>query len=189
MWNEDYHDIVLATFNNRTIPFRVRAYGTSVTVAPTSIDGDANWEAAQQYMFVAMDLALARKIRSDEIYVDDLVVQNVLARDKTGKAMCQIDGENGGIGFLAGGNIRWDANGNVFQDASIFRKLKLLESKSDSYEYYLDFNTGLNLKYPGYTHFQRKRKQYTCRMRQTMKVESACCIMEESIPVLQHLQA
>ena len=146
VWNEDYHDIVLATFNNRTIPFRVRAYGTSVTVAPTSIDGDANWEAAQQYMFVAMDMALIRKIRADEIYVDDLVVQNVLARDKTGKAMCQIDGENGGIGFLAGGNIRWDANGNVFQDASIFRKLKLLESKSDSYEYYLDFNTGLNFE-------------------------------------------
>lgn len=102
VWNEDYHDIVLATFNNRTIPFRVRAYGTSVTVAPTSIDGDANWEAAQQFMFVAMDMALARKIRADEILVDDLVVQNVLARDKTGKAMCQIDGENGGIGFLAG---------------------------------------------------------------------------------------
>ena len=75
-----------------------------------------------------------------------LMGQNVLARDKTGKAMCQIDGENGGIGFLAGGNIRWDANGNVFQDASIFRKLKLLESKSDSYEYYLDFNTGLNFE-------------------------------------------
>ena len=146
VWNEDYHDIVLATFNNRTIPFRVRAYGTSVTVAPTSIDGDANWEAAQQFMFVAMDMALIRKIRADEIYVDDLVVQNVLARDKTGKAMCQIDGENGGIGFLAGGNIRWDTNGNVFQDASIFRKLKLLESKSDSYEYYLDFNTGLNFE-------------------------------------------
>lgn len=146
VWNEDYHDIVLATFNNRTIPFRVRAYGTSVTVAPTSIDGDANWEAAQQFMFVAMDMALARKIRADEILVDDLVVQNVLARDKTGKAMCQIDGENGGIGFLAGGNIRWDAKGNVFQDASIFRKLKLLESKSDSNEYYLDFNTGLNFE-------------------------------------------
>ncbi len=146
VWNEDYHDIVLATFNNRTIPFRVRAYGTSVTVAPTSIDGDANWEAAQQYMFVAMDMALIRKIRADEIYVDDLVVQNVLARDKTGKAMCQIDGENGGIGFLAGGNIRWDAKGNVFQDASIFRKLKLLEPKSDVNEYYLDFNTGLNFE-------------------------------------------
>lgn len=97
VWNEDYHDIVLATFNNRTIPFRVRAYGTSVTVAPTSIDGDANWEAAQQYMFVAMDMALIRKIRSDEIYVDDLVVQNVLARDKNGNVTCSIDGETGEV--------------------------------------------------------------------------------------------
>ena len=97
VWNEDYHDIVLATFNNRTIPFRVRAYGTSVTVAPTSIDGDANWEAAQQFMFVAMDMALARKIRADEILVDDLVVQNVLARDKNGNATCSIDGETGEV--------------------------------------------------------------------------------------------
>lgn len=97
VWDEDYHDIVLATFNNRTIPFRVRAYGTSVTVAPTSIDGDANWEAAQQYMFVAMDMALARKIRADEIYVDDLVVQNVLARDKNGNVTCSIDGETGEV--------------------------------------------------------------------------------------------
>lgn len=97
VWNEDYHDIVLATFNNRTIPFRVRAYGTSVTVAPSSIDGDANWEAAQQYMFVAMDMALIRKIRADEIYVDDLVVQNVLARDKNGNVTCSIDGETGEV--------------------------------------------------------------------------------------------
>ena len=97
VWNEDYHDIVLATFNNRTIPFRVRAYGTSVTVAPTSIDGDANWEAAQQFMFVAMDMALIRKIRADEIYVDDLVVQNVLARDKNGNVTCNIDGETGEV--------------------------------------------------------------------------------------------
>ena len=97
VWNEDYHDIVLATFNNRTIPFRVRAYGTSVTVAPTSIDGDANWEAAQQFMFVAMDMALARKIRADEILVDDLVVQNVLARDKNGNVTCSIDGETGEV--------------------------------------------------------------------------------------------
>lgn len=97
VWNEDYHDIVLATFNNRTIPFRVRAYGTSVTVAPSSIDGDANWEAAQQYQFVATDMMLSRKIRADEIYVDDLVVQNVLARDKNGNVTCSIDGETGEV--------------------------------------------------------------------------------------------
>ena len=97
VWNDEFHDIVLATFNNRIIPFRVRAYGTSVTVAPSSIDGDANWEAAQQFMFVAMDMALARKIRADEILVDDLVVQNVLARDKNGNVTCSIDGETGEV--------------------------------------------------------------------------------------------
>lgn len=97
VWNEDYHDIILAIFNNRPIPFRVRAYGTSVTVAPSSIDGDANWEAAQQYQFVATDMMLSRKIRADEIYVDDLVVQNVLARDKNGNVTCSIDGETGEV--------------------------------------------------------------------------------------------
>lgn len=114
VWNEDYHDIVLATFNNRTIPFRVRAYGTSVTVAPTSIDGDANWEAAQQYMFVAMDMALIRKIRADEIYVDDLVVQNVLARDKNGNVTCSIDGETGEV----------DITGKVNATSGIFKNIK-----------------------------------------------------------------
>ncbi len=34
----------------------------------------------------------------------------------------------------------------MFQDASIFRKLKLLEPKSDVNEYYLDFDTGLNFE-------------------------------------------
>lgn len=97
VWNENYHDIILAIFNNRPIPFRVRAYGTSVTVAPSSIDGDANWEAAQQYQFVATDMMLSRKIRADEIYVDDLVVQNVLARDKNGNVTCSIDGETGEV--------------------------------------------------------------------------------------------
>ena len=97
VWNEDYHDIVLATFNNRTIPFRVRAYGSSVTVAPSSIDGDANWEPAQQFQFVATDLLLSRQIRADEIYTDDLVVQNVLARDKNGNVTCRIDGSTGEV--------------------------------------------------------------------------------------------
>lgn len=116
VWNEDYHDIVLATFNNRTIPFRVRAYGTSVTVAPTSIDGDANWEAAQQFMFVAMDMALARKIRADEILVDDLVVQNVLARDSDGNPTIEINGDE--KRFTIGGiEINSDGLGSKMADS------------------------------------------------------------------------
>lgn len=116
VWNEDYHDIVLATFNNRTIPFRVRAYGTSVTVAPTSIDGDANWEAAQQYQFVATDMMLSRKIRADEIYVDDLVVQNVLARDSDGNPTIEINGDE--KRFTIGGiEINSDGLGSKMADS------------------------------------------------------------------------
>ncbi|WP_300701014.1 hypothetical protein [Bacteroides sp.] len=97
VWDDRFHDIVLATFNNRTIPFRVRAYGTSVTVAPSSIDGDSNWEPAQQFQFVATDLLLSRQIRADEIYTDDLVVRNVLAKDKSGNVTCEINGETGNV--------------------------------------------------------------------------------------------
>ena len=112
VWNEQFHDIVLATFNNRTIPFRVRAYGTSVTVAPTSIDGDANWEPAQQFQFVATDLLLSRQIRADEIYVDDLVVQSVLARNKAGEVTCNIQGETGEV-YLKG---HVDATEGIFKN-------------------------------------------------------------------------
>lgn len=97
VWDEKYHDIVLATFNDRTVPFRVRAYGATVTVAPTSIDGDANWEPAQQFQFVATDLLLSRQIRADEILTDDLVVQNVRARDKSGNVTCTINGDTGEV--------------------------------------------------------------------------------------------
>ena len=92
VWNENFHDIVLAKFNNRTIPFRVRAYGTSVTVAPSSIDGDANWEPAQQYQFVATDLLLSR-----QIHTDMLVVSNVLAKNSAGETTCSIDGATGSV--------------------------------------------------------------------------------------------
>ena len=90
VWNEHYHDIVLATFNDRTIPFRVRAYGASVTVPPSSMDGDANWEPAQQFQFVATDLLLSRQIVTDMI-----VVSNVRAKNKEGEITCEIDGGSG----------------------------------------------------------------------------------------------
>lgn len=116
VWNDEFHDIVLATFNNRIIPFRVRAYGTSVTVAPSSIDGDANWEAAQQYQFVATDMMLSRKIRADEIYVDDLVVQNVLARDDDGNPTIEINGDE--KRFTIGGiEINSDGLGSKMADS------------------------------------------------------------------------
>lgn len=92
VWDDKYHDLVLANFNNRIIPFRVRAYGASVTVAPTSMDGDANWEPAQQFQFVATDLMLSR-----QIYTDMIVVSNVRAKNAAGDTTCYIDGETGDV--------------------------------------------------------------------------------------------
>ena len=75
--------------------------------------------------------------------VDDLVVQNVLAKDKTGKAMCQIGpGEMVALGYMAGANIRWDAM--VMCSGRLNLPAGKLLVEIDSYEYYLDFNTGLN---------------------------------------------
>ena len=118
VWDDRFHDIVLATFNNRTIPFRVRAYGTSVTVAPSSIDGDANWEPAQQFMFVATDLLLSRQIVTDMI-----VVSNVLAKNSAGETTCSIDGETGEInikGSLSRGLVVLESGFQITPKSNIY---------------------------------------------------------------------
>ena len=67
-------------------------------------------------MFVAMDMALARKIRADEILVDDLVVQNVLARDKNGNPTIEINGDE--KRFTIGGiEINSDGLGSKMADS------------------------------------------------------------------------
>lgn len=123
VWDEKYHDIVLATFNDRTVPFRVRAYGASVTVAPTSIDGDANWESAQQFQFVATDLLLSRQIRADEIITDELVVRNVLARNNKDEVTCSIDGKTGEInikGSLSRGLVVLESGFQITPKSNIY---------------------------------------------------------------------
>lgn len=111
VWDEKYHDIVLATFNNRTVPFRVRAYGASVTAAPTSIDGDANWESAQQFQFVATDLLLSRQIRADEIYADGLKVTNGTFFGSISTPSVIVNGDgNTNLDFSTGFNFAAFAN-------------------------------------------------------------------------------
>ena len=112
VWNEQFHDFVLAIFNNRPTVFRVRAYGTTVTVAPTSIDGDANWESATQHEFMATDFLLSR-----QIYTDMIVVSNVRAKNSAGDTTCYINGETGEVdikGSLSRGLIVLES-GALFQ--------------------------------------------------------------------------
>lgn len=60
VWNIEYRDIVFSWFNEKLYAFRVKNKGTSVTVRPTSPNGDTNWDVASDMRFVATDLLLAQ---------------------------------------------------------------------------------------------------------------------------------
>ena len=86
------------------------------------------WVAAQEWAFVASDLALVRKIRADEIDADGITAKNV---DVTGKITAtsgsftgEIYAEKGRIGgfTLADGKLDWKQYGYLGKDA---RSLKL----------------------------------------------------------------
>ena len=47
VWNADYRDKVIYLIGGVYYNFLVKNYGASVTAAPTSVNGDSNWEAMQ----------------------------------------------------------------------------------------------------------------------------------------------
>lgn len=95
LWDEKFRDVILYSFNNVWRAFVIKAYGSSTTSAPTSVDGDANWDAFQQFQNVATDILLSRQIKADEIDVKSLVVENVSAKDANGNVTTKIDGSTG----------------------------------------------------------------------------------------------
>lgn len=100
VWNDMYRDIVLSWFNNKLHTFRVKVKGTSITVSPTSSNGDANWEVANELKFVATDLLLAQNaiiniLQSNGISI--LNSSNVVTAGMSGSG----SGETG-IRFFAG---------------------------------------------------------------------------------------
>lgn len=77
VYNDMYRDIVLSWFNSRLHTFRVKVKGSSVTVRPTSSNGDDNWEVANELKFIATDLLLAQNavidvLGSSKIFVGEL---------------------------------------------------------------------------------------------------------------------
>ncbi|MFV0585847.1 hypothetical protein [Bacteroides reticulotermitis] len=58
VFNRYVRDIVLYRFGSLIYTFQVKVYGATVSVAPTSSAGDDNWEVANKFIFVAMDMAL-----------------------------------------------------------------------------------------------------------------------------------
>lgn len=114
LWDDKFRDVILYSFNKVWHPFIIKAYGSSTTLAPTSIDGDDNWDAFQQFQNVATDLLLSRQIKADEIDVKSLVVENVLAKDANGNATFLINGSDGS-GFYGKGAVFWNSQGQTFR--------------------------------------------------------------------------
>lgn len=59
VWNADYRDKVIYLIGGVYYNFLVKNYGASVTVAPTSANGDSNWEAMQKFVNIATDTLFA----------------------------------------------------------------------------------------------------------------------------------
>lgn len=59
VWNANYRDKIIYKFNGVYYNFLVRNYGASVTAAPTSVNGDSNWEAMQKFVNIATDTLFA----------------------------------------------------------------------------------------------------------------------------------
>lgn len=53
VWNADYRDKVIYLIGGVYYNFLVKNYGASVTDAPTSVNGDSNWEAMQEFVNIA----------------------------------------------------------------------------------------------------------------------------------------
>lgn len=61
VWNAKQRDKIIHKIGEVYYNFLVRNYGSSVSAAPTSANGDPNWEAMQKYKSLVTDIFLADK--------------------------------------------------------------------------------------------------------------------------------
>ena len=93
VWNADYRDKVIYLIGGVYYNFLVKNYGASVTAAPTSVNGDSNWEAMQKFVNIA----------TDTLFADGANVAGFMFKDKVLKSF-NDKGEtlliNGVTGYL-----------------------------------------------------------------------------------------
>lgn len=59
VWNSTRRDKIIYRFNDVYYNFLVKNYGATVTAAPTSVNGDSNWEAMQKFESIVTDTLFA----------------------------------------------------------------------------------------------------------------------------------
>lgn len=122
VWNADYRDKVIYLIGGVYYNFLVKNYGASVTSAPTSANGDSNWEAMQKFVNIATDTLFA-----DGANVAGFMYKNGMMKSQNGNmeisgkkndAYIKLGGgktliKEDGSGKLADGGISWDSDSNV----------------------------------------------------------------------------
>lgn len=122
VWNADYRDKVIYLIGGVYYNFLVKNYGASVTAAPTSANGDSNWEAMQKFVNIATDTLFA-----DGANVAGFMYKNGMMKSLNGNmeisgkkndAYIKLGGgktliKEDGSGKLADGGISWDSDSNV----------------------------------------------------------------------------
>lgn len=143
VWNSEYRDIVFSWFNNKLYVFRVKNKGASVTVPPTSSNGDDNWDDASELEFVATDLLLAQNA-----IVNLLQGNEIRVLDGNGIATAGMSGSgsgDSGIRFYAGSDDPQTAPFRAYENGKVITNnivaygsvaTPFIEITDDNYEEY-----------------------------------------------------
>lgn len=143
VWNSEYRDIVFSWFNNKLYAFRVKNKGASVTVPPTSSNGDDNWDDASELEFVATDLLLAQNA-----IVNLLQGNEIRVLDGNGIATAGMSGSgsgDSGVRFYAGSDDPQTAPFRAYENGKVITNnivaygsvaTPFIEITDDNYEEY-----------------------------------------------------
>ena len=113
VWNDTRRDKVIHTFNGVYYNFLVKNKGTSVTVAPSSANGDSNWEAMNKLINIA----------TDSLFADGANVANFLFKNGVLRSQDETDGVaniilNGKTGYFHCNNA--DITGTINAKSGTF---------------------------------------------------------------------
>lgn len=139
VWNDTRRDKVIHPFNGVYYNFLVKNKGTSVTVAPSSANGDSNWEAMNKLINIA----------TDSLFADGANVANFLFKNGVLRSQDETDGVaniimNGKTGYFHCSNAditgTINAIGGKFKNVTVQGTFKTKES-GDRIELSTDTNT------------------------------------------------
>lgn len=147
MWDSKFQDWVIHPIGGINYQFMVRTFGATVTAAPTSAEGDANWDVASKTKFVATDTALIDKANiAGFIYYNDYMISQWGKLNGVKKHVSELltsadwaafvpniklDGKIGEV-IGAGGQFMVDQDGNITAKSGTFGFMGISDSSIKS---------------------------------------------------------